>query len=81
MRPSSEIFVNGHRHLHGRKKKIQSVVNSMNIFPHIGIVHILVIFKWLSSSVPSGCLGEAMCGHSPEADTWLTSRLFSLYFQ
>lgn len=58
------------------EKKIQSVINSINIFPHINIVHILVIFKWLSSCIPSGCLAKAMCGCSPEAAAWLISSFF-----
>lgn len=57
-------------------EKIQSIINSINIFPHINIVRILVIFKWLSSSVPSGRLSKAMCSRSPEAGTWLISSFF-----
>lgn len=60
-------------------EKIQSIINSINIFPHINIVRILVIFKWLSSSVPSGRLSKAMCSRSPEAGTWLISSFFFFY--
>lgn len=56
-------------------------MNSINIFPHISIVCMLVIFKWLSSYILSGCLDKAMCSHLPEAGTWLISRFFSLAFE
>lgn len=73
------LIMNLSTFLVGKKKKF--IVNSINIFSLINILHILVIFKWLNGYIPLGCLDGPCVAFPLRLGTWhIPSFVFPLVF-